>query len=87
MDREKKHVTHMVFQWPSFLFQAFTNQQEESSKIDTKYSRGIDMLAYELPRLHGNTFPELAPLFAFLLFWGPFVFHSPGNKDICLLGS
>ena len=23
--------------------------------------------------------PEVAPLFAFLLFWGPFVFHSPGK--------
>ena len=35
-----------------------------------------------------KTRAELAPLaVVFLLFWGPFVFHEPGKKDICLLGS
>ena len=29
-----------------------------------------------------STSPELAPLFAFLLFWGPFVFHSPCKKGL-----
>ena len=30
--------------------------------------------------------PEFPPLFAFLLFGVPFVFHYPGKKDFCLLG-
>ena len=30
-------------------------------------------------RYHLQTPPELALFFAFLLFWGPFVFHSPGK--------
>ena len=33
-----------------------------------------------------HAFPELAPLFAVLLFWGPFVFHSPGEKDNLFAG-